>query len=1051
MTKLPSNGKNNALHSGIPGVRLEAWLKDYREQLKNEDNASAIVCLEAVIRASGYSNKKLIGSLEELSPPSALQIRFESCLKSLLQQEADALTEYEGLIRLLSVKHDSNFHYANFKDKLNQLYSVLHSVVQKDRQLPRQLPEACQISSTHRPSLCLVLPFSHEDDSISWLHSWIKQSRTVFCLHVAGRAEDIERCIHQRGLTAGLEAVIELESKEGITTIIERVAEELFRRNLHILAHPDRLFNPLSAVMTGAFPDFFHVALNEMSPLPALPCTVAVCRRDLIPFYSTRTIAAPGAVDLLAPETAGSNSPRKKAVSVSSSLTTEETAAILKELSTKIAPEQRPLFIIEDESLLEGAGEEIRFELSEEAGSVRLVLGDPSSLMVFYTALTKGQEVWWYRPDASISEVPDLSPCMIISDQETLRGRLSTVANRKYRHDAGSQSAFFKRIKEFSATQFSTVIHEIESAYLAFLAEAETVEVKSTKTEEPAPVETASLHSDPFRFIEDVPEMEENQLQKLITEELSTLDSPEEKELLIVAEKVDPYDAPFLCYLLQELAGHSKIRLLCAEYNEGSFDAGSVDRVRGFFNEDGAPDSELINAINAYAKELSLTGIFCYHPQSPLLLTVLSDAFPEARLITELSDSSFYSLDSTASDWSLPLKEACDYIITPTSRIEEFCKKIDISESHILPLPVGVPLQVKRLETETAAISVVSPIRFEREEAPFLVMKAFEQAVGMNPLLKLELIGIGALIDAMQLRLQKMVIPPESVIITETESLEYVQEKLSTADIFLHHPVPAPGSEEAGGVSFPLLQAMAYGLPIISTTLDPIVEAFSAKDSGLLVPPFDAGAVTSALLSFAKDRAFRKNCGEQARLQALARYDLGRRAKQITSSFGVDTESMASHALELSQLAEEPSAGKNLANAFNIIGKEQERTQVKIPLQLNEKIDDSLKKAVGRRVEKRSRKGTSNDRDIKQRVNRAILLLQEGESSKALGILNEVSLENSSVSDLHFTRALCLIELNDIHAAREALEQELSTNPDHEAAGKLLGEVNREIRALQAS
>jgi glycosyltransferase involved in cell wall biosynthesis len=65
--------------------------------------------------------------------------------------------------------------------------------------------------------------------------------------------------------------------------------------------------------------------------------------------------------------------------------------------------------------------------------------------------------------------------------------------------------------------------------------------------------------------------------------------------------------------------------------------------------------------------------------------------------------------------------------------------------------------------------------------------------------------------------------------------------------------VDARGDTE--GLGMVLLEAMTYGLPVISTPLGGITDIVEDHRTGLLVPPNDAGAVAAAITSLAQDPA----------------------------------------------------------------------------------------------------------------------------------------------------------------------------------------------------
>lgn len=91
---------------------------------------------------------------------------------------------------------------------------------------------------------------------------------------------------------------------------------------------------------------------------------------------------------------------------------------------------------------------------------------------------------------------------------------------------------------------------------------------------------------------------------------------------------------------------------------------------------------------------------------------------------------------------------------------------------------------------------------------------------------------------------------------------------LEAADVFVL-------SSDSEGLPLSLLEAMAAGLPTVSTNVGGIAAALGTPAAGLLVPPGDEEALAAALGRMAQDVALRERCGHMARERAQA-YSLDR-------------------------------------------------------------------------------------------------------------------------------------------------------------------------------
>jgi glycosyltransferase involved in cell wall biosynthesis len=97
---------------------------------------------------------------------------------------------------------------------------------------------------------------------------------------------------------------------------------------------------------------------------------------------------------------------------------------------------------------------------------------------------------------------------------------------------------------------------------------------------------------------------------------------------------------------------------------------------------------------------------------------------------------------------------------------------------------------------------------------------------------------------------------------------------LNTADIFV-----LPSRSEGFPVS--VVEAMASGLAIVSTTIPGIVDAVTHKQEALLVPPGDANALAEALRTLISERALRLQLGAAAKQRFLDHFTIQRTVEKL--------------------------------------------------------------------------------------------------------------------------------------------------------------------------
>jgi glycosyltransferase involved in cell wall biosynthesis len=78
-----------------------------------------------------------------------------------------------------------------------------------------------------------------------------------------------------------------------------------------------------------------------------------------------------------------------------------------------------------------------------------------------------------------------------------------------------------------------------------------------------------------------------------------------------------------------------------------------------------------------------------------------------------------------------------------------------------------------------------------------------------------------------------------------------------------------------------ITEAMACGLPVVSTRLAAIPEQVVHGETGLLVPPGDPGALARAVGALLDDQAHRRDLGSAGRARAERFYDGRRNARAL--------------------------------------------------------------------------------------------------------------------------------------------------------------------------
>lgn len=142
---------------------------------------------------------------------------------------------------------------------------------------------------------------------------------------------------------------------------------------------------------------------------------------------------------------------------------------------------------------------------------------------------------------------------------------------------------------------------------------------------------------------------------------------------------------------------------------------------------------------------------------------------------------------------------------------------------------------------------------------------------------ELTFVGTGPDTEALQVLSKEMGIS-EHVRFTGGMAPEGVRDEYGKADVFV-----LPSFAE--GVPVVLMEAMASGVPVISTTITGIPELIESGKDGILVPASDCDSLSDAIATLINDKELRSSMAEKGREKVLASYNLKTNGPEMVALF----------------------------------------------------------------------------------------------------------------------------------------------------------------------
>jgi len=146
---------------------------------------------------------------------------------------------------------------------------------------------------------------------------------------------------------------------------------------------------------------------------------------------------------------------------------------------------------------------------------------------------------------------------------------------------------------------------------------------------------------------------------------------------------------------------------------------------------------------------------------------------------------------------------------------------------------------------------------------------------------RLDLVGGGALREALESRARALGIDSRVTFHGALPQDEIVP-LYRAADVVVLPSIPLENGDR-DGIPNVLVEAMAMGLAVVSTTAGGIPELIDDGTTGFLVPPRDASALADAIGKLVRDARLRRRLGGAAAAEVRARFDLSRNSEAVAS------------------------------------------------------------------------------------------------------------------------------------------------------------------------
>jgi glycosyltransferase involved in cell wall biosynthesis len=202
-----------------------------------------------------------------------------------------------------------------------------------------------------------------------------------------------------------------------------------------------------------------------------------------------------------------------------------------------------------------------------------------------------------------------------------------------------------------------------------------------------------------------------------------------------------------------------------------------------------------------------------------------------------------------------------------------------IDFTHFRPPLPGDSSAATAATNPPCALRILSVGRFcEKKGFPFLLAACQQlQAAGID--VQCRIVGFGPLEAQLRSHIEALNLTTNVTLVGQLTQ-DQVLQQYHWADVFVL-PCQVMADGDRDGIPNVLLEAMAAGVPVVSTAISGITELVQSAHNGLLVPEKDATAIAAALRQLAHDAALRQRLGQAGYQTVRQRFTLEHNVGQV--------------------------------------------------------------------------------------------------------------------------------------------------------------------------
>ena len=223
-----------------------------------------------------------------------------------------------------------------------------------------------------------------------------------------------------------------------------------------------------------------------------------------------------------------------------------------------------------------------------------------------------------------------------------------------------------------------------------------------------------------------------------------------------------------------------------------------------------------------------------------------------------------------------------DAVVVVSRAMKAQVMEFGVSADRIHVIPCGTDVRAEsnaQRHGNRELFKIVAVGRLIPKKGPIFLLEAFRRVRQACPRAELFVVGEGPLMEAVSQFVRATELEDCVHLLGELPNAS-VRLLLGDADLFLQHSVTALDGDQEG-LPVSILEAMAEGVPVVSTHHAGIPEAVQDGETGFLVQPGDCQAMADRTVQLLLDEDLRRTMGVAAQERVKASFSIAGELREL--------------------------------------------------------------------------------------------------------------------------------------------------------------------------